>query len=64
PATCDALAELLGCTEEWAPAGGPPPGATGAALLSAHPDTCDALARLLGCDEPWAPVGAAPARRP
>ncbi|MGA5870141.1 hypothetical protein [Streptomyces cinereoruber] len=59
PATCDALAELLGCTGEWAPAGGPPPAATGAALLPAHPDTCDALARLLGCDEPWAPTGTA-----
>ncbi|MFE8935981.1 hypothetical protein ACFYNX_00600 [Streptomyces sp. NPDC007872] len=58
PATCDALAELLGCTEEWAPAGGPPPGTAGAALLSAHPDTCDAPARLLGCDEPWAPADA------
>ncbi|MFF4873037.1 hypothetical protein [Streptomyces sp. NPDC000961] len=57
PATCDALAELLGCTEEWAPAGGPPPEATGAALLTVHPDTCDALARLLGRDEPWAPAG-------
>ncbi|KOX24690.1 MULTISPECIES: DUF5682 family protein [unclassified Streptomyces] len=57
PATCDALAELLGCDEEWAPAGGPPPGTAGAALLSAHPDTCDALARLLGRDEPRAPAG-------
>ncbi|MFE5515499.1 hypothetical protein ACFQ9J_33770 [Streptomyces sp. NPDC056529] len=60
PATCRALAELLGCAEEWAPAGGPPPDATGAKLLPAHPDTCDALARLLGCDGPWAPAGAAP----
>ncbi|MFJ3499612.1 hypothetical protein [Streptomyces sp. NPDC090135] len=60
PVTCDALAELLGCAEEWAPAGGPPPDATGAKLLPAHPDTCDALARLLGCDGPWAPAGAAP----
>ncbi|AJF63475.1 DUF5682 family protein [Streptomyces vietnamensis] len=45
PATCDALAELLGCTEEWtathASAG------TGAALLATHPATAEALAAVL-----------------
>ncbi|WP_405860306.1 DUF5682 family protein [Streptomyces sp. NBC_00090] len=60
PATCDAVADLLGCVDGWAPTDGPPRGAPGVALLPAHPATCDALAELLGCDSPWAPAGAAP----
>lgn len=41
PATCDAVAELLGCEGSWqAPAGG-------VALLSRHPDTVVALEALL-----------------
>ncbi|MEV6162271.1 hypothetical protein AB0L71_10120 [Streptomyces sp. NPDC052052] len=59
PAACDAVAELLGCTDGWAPAAGPPSGTTGAALLPAHPAACDAVADLLGCDAPWAPSGSA-----
>ncbi|MFF2327146.1 MULTISPECIES: hypothetical protein [unclassified Streptomyces] len=57
PATCDAVAELLGCADGWTPADAPP---RGVALLPAHPATCDALAELLGCDAPWAPAGQAP----
>ncbi|MGY0069421.1 hypothetical protein ACWZEH_22060 [Streptomyces sp. QTS137] len=59
PATFDALAALLGCTEGWAPAAAPtaPPGM---ALLTAHPATCDAVADLLGCAEGWAPATAPP----
>ncbi|MFD3823147.1 hypothetical protein [Streptomyces sp. NPDC058625] len=59
PATFDALAALLGCTEGWAPATAPtaPPGM---ALPAAHPATCDALAALLGCTEGWAPATAPP----
>ncbi|EHN78819.1 hypothetical protein SMCF_1627, partial [Streptomyces coelicoflavus ZG0656] len=58
PATCDAVAELLGCTQEWADAGRPGDpggsgGGSGVALLTAHPAACDALAGLLGCDEEW-----------
>jgi hypothetical protein len=44
PAACDALAELLGCEEGWAPAGA---GAPGLALAGRHPDTAEALAALL-----------------
>ncbi|MFF0534480.1 hypothetical protein ACWDF1_09680 [Streptomyces coelicoflavus] len=61
PATCDAVAELLGCTREWTDAGRPGDpggsggsgGGSGVALLTAHPAACDALAGLLGCDEGW-----------
>ncbi|WP_326754453.1 DUF5682 family protein [Streptomyces hirsutus] len=58
PAAFDALADLLGCTEGWAPAA-----PAGMALLTAHPATCDAVADLLGCTEGWAQDGppAAPA---
>ncbi|MFJ6561497.1 hypothetical protein ACIQMV_16815 [Streptomyces sp. NPDC091412] len=52
PATCDAVAELLGCTQGWTPADVPPP--SGIRLLTAHPATCDAVADLLGCDGIWA----------
>ncbi len=59
PATCDALAELLGCEEGWAAPDAPV--ARGAALLAAHPATCDAVAGLLGCEDGWAePDGTAP----
>ncbi|MGW3506551.1 hypothetical protein [Streptomyces sp. NPDC000994] len=58
PATCDAVAELLGCTQGWTPADAPPP--SGLGLLTAHPATCDAVADLLGCDGAWATSGAAP----
>ncbi|MFE5600348.1 hypothetical protein ACFQ8O_14325 [Streptomyces coelicoflavus] len=60
PATCDGVAELLGCTEDWADAGrsggdtGGSGAASGVALLTAYPAACDALAGLLGCDEGWA----------
>ncbi|MFI5569408.1 hypothetical protein ACIA6T_19080 [Streptomyces sp. NPDC051740] len=63
PATCDAVAGLLGCTEGWAPSGVPAPAGVG--LLAEHPATCDAVAELLGCDGAWArtagpsPAGAA-----
>ncbi|MFB8076957.1 hypothetical protein [Streptomyces sp. NPDC056013] len=66
PETCDAVADLLGCTDGWTPADGPTAGATaptGAALLFTHPATCDALADLLGCGDPWTsvhPASAAP----
>lgn len=43
PATCDALAGLLGCAGAWA---APEPAAPGAALLARHPETAAALARL------------------
>ncbi|MFE6071771.1 hypothetical protein [Streptomyces sp. NPDC056525] len=62
PETCDAVADLLGCTDGWAPADGPTTGATaptGAALLFAHRATCDAVADLLGCGDPWTPVASA-----
>ncbi|MFJ8273340.1 hypothetical protein ACIQ8G_24135 [Streptomyces sp. NPDC094154] len=58
PATCDAVAELLGCTEGWTQADVPP--ASGAGLLSIHPTTCDAVAELLGCEGSWAVSSAAP----
>jgi hypothetical protein len=44
PATCDALAGLLGCDEPWASVA---PRAAGAALLGRHPDTALALEALL-----------------
>ncbi|MGW4895573.1 hypothetical protein ACWEQL_25385 [Kitasatospora sp. NPDC004240] len=43
PATCDALAGLLGCDTTWATPAAP----TGSALLTRHPATGDALAPLL-----------------
>ncbi|MFD3734350.1 hypothetical protein [Streptomyces sp. NPDC058632] len=46
PATFDALAALLGCTEGWAPATAPPPSAD-AALPARHPDSATALESLL-----------------
>ncbi|MFD4974759.1 hypothetical protein [Streptomyces sp. NPDC058424] len=58
PATCDAVADLLGCTQGWTPADVPPP--SGIGLLTAHPATCDAVADLLGCDGTWAAPGSAP----
>ncbi|MFF0597993.1 DUF5682 family protein [Streptomyces antibioticus] len=45
PATCDALANLLGCDGTWQTAG---PAATGAALLTRHPATARDLTELLG----------------
>lgn len=60
PDTCDALAELLGCTDGWTPTDGTPSHPQGAALLPAHPDTCDAVAELLGCEEGWTHTGPAP----
>ncbi|MFJ7771992.1 hypothetical protein ACIQ1J_27260 [Streptomyces sp. NPDC097107] len=55
PATCDAVAELLGCAGEWArPEGTAGPGPSGARLPAAHPATCDAVAGLIGCDGEWA----------
>lgn len=41
PATCDAVADLLGCTGSWQAA------PSGVALLSRHPDTAVALEALL-----------------
>ncbi|MET9541623.1 hypothetical protein ABZY16_29655 [Streptomyces sp. NPDC006553] len=61
PETCDAVADLLGCTDGWASADGAT-GATapaGAALLFTHRATCDAVADLLGCGGPWTPVAPA-----
>ncbi|MGW4817400.1 hypothetical protein ACWEP4_00095 [Streptomyces sp. NPDC004227] len=58
PATCDAVAELLGCTQGWTRAEVPPP--SGIGLLAAHPAACDAVADLLGCDGAWATSGSAP----
>ncbi|AZM58922.1 MULTISPECIES: DUF5682 family protein [unclassified Streptomyces] len=59
PATCDAVAELLGCTDGWARPADPAP--SGTALLAAHPATCDALAKVLGCTDEWArPAAPAP----
>ncbi|MFF7853180.1 hypothetical protein [Streptomyces sp. NPDC007904] len=60
PATCDAVAELLGCTQGWAPTDAPA-AASGMPLLAAHPATCDAVAALLGCRGGWtAAPGASP----
>ncbi|MEV5009633.1 hypothetical protein [Streptomyces sp. NPDC055692] len=58
PATCDAVADLLGCTQGWTPADVPPP--SGIGLLTAHPATCDAVADLLGCDGAWTASGSSP----
>ncbi|MFF0739720.1 hypothetical protein ACFYVL_04890 [Streptomyces sp. NPDC004111] len=44
PATCDAVAALLGCEGEWAAAGA---GGAGAVLLDRHPVTAQALEVLL-----------------
>jgi hypothetical protein len=44
PATCDAVADLLGCDAGWAPAEQAP---SGAALLARHPHTAEALGALL-----------------
>jgi hypothetical protein len=44
PATCDAVAGLLGCAGTWETA---EPGPAGAALLARHPDTAQALEALL-----------------
>ncbi|WP_436789033.1 hypothetical protein [Yinghuangia sp. YIM S10712] len=44
PATCDEVANLLGCDDPWPPADSAP---TGAALLDRHSDTATALAELL-----------------
>ncbi|MFB7084736.1 hypothetical protein [Streptomyces sp. NPDC056296] len=52
PATCDAVAELLGCSGEWARPGAPA-GPSGAGRVVAHPATCDAVADLIGCDGEW-----------
>ncbi|MFH8799013.1 hypothetical protein ACH4F6_05340 [Streptomyces sp. NPDC017936] len=54
PATCDAVADLLGCDDGWTQPDAPAP--SGTALLAAHPATCDAVAGLLGCDGGWAAV--------
>lgn len=45
PATCDAVADLLGCDGGWEAAG---PAPAGAALLVRHPRTAQALGVLLG----------------
>ncbi|MGW4143836.1 hypothetical protein ACWELV_45265, partial [Streptomyces mirabilis] len=44
PATCDAVASLLGCDGTWRTAA---PDPSGAALLGLHPDTALALEVLL-----------------
>lgn len=44
PATCDAVAGLLGCEGTWEPAGAGP---SGVALVARHPDTAVALEVLL-----------------
>lgn len=44
PATCDAVADLLGCEGGWHT---PAPSRTGAALLTRHPHTARALEELL-----------------
>ncbi|MFA3872822.1 hypothetical protein ABS735_03855 [Streptomyces sp. MMCC 100] len=61
PATCDAVAELLGCTREWV-APGESAAASGVALPAVHPAACDAVAGLLGCDDGWAADGGSSAR--
>ncbi|MFI0821041.1 hypothetical protein ACH4TX_36190 [Streptomyces sp. NPDC021098] len=45
PATCDAVANLLGCDGTWATADSPHP--AGAALAARHPETATALEALL-----------------
>ncbi|MEU3529841.1 hypothetical protein AB0E62_39420 [Streptomyces sp. NPDC038707] len=44
PATCDAVADLLGCEGGWHT---PEPSRTGATLLARHPGTPQALEELL-----------------
>ncbi|MEZ3178732.1 hypothetical protein KYY02_08445 [Streptomyces pimonensis] len=46
PATCDAVAELLGCDGGWAAVAGPS-SSEGAALTARHPETARALEHLL-----------------
>ncbi|MEW2074563.1 hypothetical protein AB0941_13135 [Streptomyces sp. NPDC013433] len=58
PATCDAVAGLLGCEGGWARSDVPAP--AGAGLLAAHPAACDAVAELLGCEGAWATAGSGP----
>ncbi|MDQ0793357.1 DUF5682 family protein [Streptomyces sp. B1I3] len=45
PATCDSVAQLLGCDGTWEEAAAPPPG--GAVLVARHPGTAGALGALL-----------------
>ncbi|MGI5412576.1 hypothetical protein ACQEV9_37945 [Streptomyces chartreusis] len=47
PATCDAVAELLGCDGVWAGAAAGPNPSGGAVLTARHPATADALESLL-----------------
>ncbi|MCK1818835.1 DUF5682 family protein [Streptomyces sp. XM83C] len=47
PATCDALAELLGCDGGWTTEEPGTPAAVGAELLARHPETAQALELLL-----------------
>jgi hypothetical protein len=50
PATCDAVAQLLGCDGEWRPVGGVPAGSEHgevSGLLAEHPATVEAVAGLL-----------------
>lgn len=49
PATCDAVANLLGCDEGWGSTGSEP---VGAALAALHPETAAALEVLLSGGEP------------
>ncbi|WP_217207843.1 DUF5682 family protein [Streptomyces sp. AC550_RSS872] len=58
PATCDTVAELLGCDGGWAQPD--TPALSGVRLLAEHPATCDAVADLLGCDGGWAVAAAGP----
>ncbi|MHC5700123.1 DUF5682 family protein [Streptomyces tirandamycinicus] len=46
PATCDAVAALLGCDDGWDDGWDTQPGPPGAALVHAHPGTATALAAL------------------
>ncbi|MEV4918196.1 hypothetical protein AB0K47_15430 [Streptomyces tirandamycinicus] len=47
PATCDAVAALLGCDDGWDDGWDTQPGPPGVALVHAHPGTATALAALL-----------------
>ncbi|MGW4869257.1 DUF5682 family protein [Streptomyces chartreusis] len=58
PATCDAMAELLGYDGGWAQSEVPLP--SGVGLLATHPATCDAVAELLGYDGGWTGTAAGP----
>ncbi|KES08867.1 hypothetical protein BU52_02105 [Streptomyces toyocaensis] len=58
PATCDAVAGVLGCEGGWAPSEAP--AARGVGLLAAYPAACDAVAGLLGCAEAWVTAGPGP----